>query len=367
MRRACVLSWLGICVLSCAGPKPDSLHPPPSAAPAAQPARPAAPPAPAPNDPRALPLHASFGDLVDAARKLDSAGAGHSAAGCLLRGGDEPSRFEADLLPGARPLPNVEAELGPALAQTSGALAVLSAWGNVPGDAGPILLAFTTTTPAAIKLPVIALFMTRAGTFVRGADPALRAQSKALSAGDATTLLSQLQTPAAVYVTAERDMPLRGLVELLRGIPNRFEVALAIALPSQTRLPPAAAASSELLCPDGLPAPARAEHEGELDAQAARAAFAPLREAALSCALATGGRALLGGRLVLGLRIGADGKAAQLCFVSDAIGEPQLRRCLVSAARDLTLPTPQPAGFVDLNVPLEIALEGPSPQRSSCD
>ena len=155
--------------------------------------------------------------------------------------------------------------------------------------------------------------------------------------------------------------------ELLRGIPNRFEVALAVALPKETRLPPPAAASTELLCPDGLPAPAHGEHEGDLDAASARTAFGPLREAALSCALATGGRALLGGRLVLGLRIGADGKAAQLCFVSDAIAEPQLRRCLVSAARDLSLPTPHPAGFVDLNVPLEIALEGPTQQRTSCD
>jgi hypothetical protein len=322
---------------------------------------------PQPSDPRALPVHATFADLVDAARKLDGAGEGHSAAGCLLRGASVPTRLEADLLPGARPLPTVEAELGPTLEQQSGAIAVLSAWGNVAGEPGPILLAFTTTTPAAIKLPVIALFMTRSGTFVRAADPAVRAQTKALSASDATTLLSQLQTPAAVYVTAERDTPLSGLAELLRGIPNRFEVALAIALPKQTRLPPTAAASTELLCPDGLPAPARGEREGGLDTEAARAAFVPLREAALSCALATGGRALLGGRLVLGLRIGADGKAAQLCFVSDAIAEPQLRRCLLSAARDLSLPTPQPAGFVDLNVPLEIALEGPSRQRISCD
>jgi hypothetical protein len=353
--------------MGCGTPKPVSLRPPPSAASAPAPAQASIVPAPAQTDARSLPAHATFGDLVAAARALDGAGEGHSDAGCLLRGGLEPTRLEADLMPGARPLPTVPAELGPALDQQSGAVGVLSAWGNVVGDPGVILLAFTTTSPGAIKLPVVALFMTRNGTYVRAADPAVRAHPKALSASDATTLLSQLPGSAAIYVSAEQDTTLHALAELLRGIPNRFEVALAVALPKETRLPPPAAANTDLLCPSGLPAPAHGEHEGDLDAESARAAFGPLREAALSCALATGGRALLGGRMVLGLRIGADGKAAQLCFVSDAIAEPQLRRCLVSAARDLNLPTPQPAGFVDLNVPLEIALEGPTQQRTSCD
>jgi hypothetical protein len=245
---------------------------------------------------------------------------------------------------------------------------VLSAWGQVAGDLPDlVLLSFTTTTPGAIKAPVIALFMTRAGTFVRAADLAIRAHPDALTTTAASALLAQLSGPAAVYVTAEADIPLGALAELLRGVPNRFEVALALALPKGTRLPPTAAPASELLCPDGLPAPGRAEREGQLSAATAQAAVAPLREAALSCALATGGRALLGGRLVLGIRVGADGKARDLCFVSDAVAEPLLRRCLISAARDLALPTPSGAGFVDLNIPLEIALEGPTPQRASCD
>jgi hypothetical protein len=53
--------------------------------------------------------------------------------------------------------------------------------------------------------------------------------------------------------------------------------------------------------------------------------------------------------------------------VEDSIGEPLLRRCLISAARDLSLPAPSPSGFADLHLPLQIALTGPAAQRASCD
>ncbi|HEY2733538.1 MAG TPA: hypothetical protein VGI70_06115, partial [Polyangiales bacterium] len=359
------IGCLACSLLACAAPKPAPSHPPPSAATSAA-IFAAKLPEPSESDPRALPAHATFGDLVEAARTLDGGNENHSDAGCLLRGRD-PIRLEADLLPGARPLPPVQDELAASLESQSGPVALLSAWGKVPGEPGVVLLAFTTTTPAAIKLPVIALFETHKGTYVRGEDALLRAHPGALSDNEATTLLSQISSAATVYVSAERAIAVSALLDLMRAVPNRFEVALAVALPKETRLPPTAAASREWMCPDGLPAPSPNEREGELSANDAREALVPLRQAALSCALASGGPALLGGRLVLSLRIGADGKAEQLCFASDAIGEAQLRRCLISAARDIQMPSPHPAGFVDLNVPLEIALEGPSRQRVSCE
>ena len=354
--------------LACATPRPESVHAVhPQGAAAATATAATQPQAVSSPDVRRLPRNATFADLVDTARATDSAGDSRSEAGCLLRE-PEPVRLEADLLPAARPLPRPLPDLSQAVAQQVGAVALLSGWGNVPGELPDvILLGFTTTTPAAIKNPVIALFMTRAGTFVRGAEPALRAHSEALTTTATTALLAQVTGPAAVYVTAEADISIAALIELLRAIPNRFELGLAVALPKGTRLPPPAAPGNELLCPAGLPAPANTEREGALDAASAQTAFAPLKDAALSCAIATGGRALLGGRLVLGLRIGANGKARDLCFISDAIAEPLLRRCLISAARDLALPTPRGAGFVDVNIPLEIALEGPSAQRASCD
>jgi hypothetical protein len=318
-------------------------------------------------DARRLPPGATFADVVDAARAADSAGETHSEAGCLLRAGPPP-RLEADLMPGARPLPPAEPRLTALIENRIGSVGVLSAWGNVGGELSDLwLLAFTTTTPNAVRLPAIGLFVTPGGVFVRGADPLLRAQPDALSAAAATALLARSTAPATVYVTADAGVPLTTLIDLLRAVPDRFELALALALPKNTRLPPPAAASSEGMCPDGLPAPAKGDREGTLQVEAAQAAVAPLRQAALACALAAGGRALLGGRVVLGLRIGPTGRASEACIVRDELNEPLMRRCLRSAARDLSFPVPTPGGFADLEIPLQIALEGPSPQRASCE
>jgi hypothetical protein len=319
------------------------------------------------HDARRLPTGATFADVVDAARGADGAGETHSEAGCLFGAGQSP-RLEADLMPAARPLPPAEPRLAALVENRVGSVGVLSAWGNVGGELSDVLLlAFTTTSPSAVKLPAVALFLTAAGVFVRGSEPVLRAQPDALSAADAAALLARLNAPAIVYVTADAGLPLHALIALLRAIPNRLELALALALPKNTRLPGPATPSTEGMCPEGLPAPAKGEREGSLRVEEAQAAVAPLRQAALACALAAGGRALLGGRVVLGLRIGANGRASEACVVRDELNEPLLRRCLRSAARELSFPLPTPDGFADLEIPLQVALEGPNPQRPTCD
>jgi hypothetical protein len=321
-------------------------------------------------DPRELSGQAHFADLVRLAQELDSSGSGHSESGCLLRG-TEPLHFEADLSLSVRPLPPVSEHAKEVMDDRAGGITVVSPWGTVGGQTEPsdaILLPFTTTSPGAVKLPTVALFATREGVYLRAAKGVIQGlPSTAVSPEDAGSWLARVTEPAAVYVTAERALELRRLTELLKLVPNRHEVALAVALPKATRLPPAAADNGEGLCLSGLSEPAASEAEGNLDVAAAQSALAPLREAALSCALSSGGKALLGGKLVLGLRIGADGRAREACFVSDAIAEPVLRRCLLSSVRDLPLPTPKPAGFADVHLPLQIELAGPKPQRASCN
>jgi hypothetical protein len=330
----------------------------------------AEPPAAKADDPRRFSDHPTFGELVRLGQTLDNASAGHSSAGCLIalaRTSSSTARLDADLALAARPLPDASQHCDDAVAEQAGPVAVMSTWGNLPGEADSgLLVAFTTTSPAAVKAPAIGMFVTQRGVLLRAADPGLRAHPEAMTHDQAGVLLAALSGPATIYATADRDLELRALVAALELVPNRFEVALAVALPKGTHLPASAPVSQEGLCPTGLPAPASAEHEGELDSAAAQRALAPLREAALSCALNTGGRALLGGRLVLALRIGADGRARETCFSNDEIAEPTLRRCLIAAARDLPYPRPSAAGFADLEVPLQIALEGPSPQRVRC-
>ncbi|MET0384960.1 MAG: hypothetical protein ABW321_03325 [Polyangiales bacterium] len=347
----------------------ESLHTPASdtlgARGAAAPAR--EPPHATPPDPRDLPDQATFGDLVQSARHLDDTSNGHSTAGCLLRT-RERLRLEADLSPGARPLPPVpERAIEGEPQQPSGGIGVMTTWGTIAGESSdPILLAFTTTSLGAFKLPAIGVFATSAGVVIRAADRSLRTEHP-LSAEDAGTWLARSNSAGTVYLTADRNVPVRTALAVARFIPNRFEVALAVTLPSATRLPRASGDNNEGLCADGLPAPAPTEAEGELTAAMAQSAVAPLRDAALKCALQAGGRALLGGKLVLALRVDANGKTRETCFPQDAIREPLLRRCLLGAVRDLSLPRPSPSGFADLHVPLQIELTGPAPQRASCD
>jgi len=350
--------------LGCAGSQPAPAQP--TAATSSPPAAPlAAAGVAAPS--RALPQHATFADVADLARNLDATNHTQSQEGCLLAGAP-PGRLAADLLIATRPLPDVPKELGSVLLQAAGPARVFTAWGVSSGELPDLALtAFTTTTPASAKAVPLALFITRQGVFVRGAPMPLRAHPEALDTGAAGALLAQLPDPAIVYVTAESAIPVEQLVAALRSVPNRFEVALAVVLPKGTRFPAATERSQDLLCPDGLPEPSADEPEGSLEPADLRATLAPLREAALQCALSTGGLALQGGRLELGLRIGADGRARELCMVRDTIGESILRRCVIEAARALKFPTPNPAGFVDLQLPLELALTGPAAQRAVCD
>jgi hypothetical protein len=359
-RLACCAHWLALaaCATTAASePQPTAAHPVESSA------RTEAAPAPIS---RLLPQHATFADVVDIARALDAADHTRSEAGCLIASGP-PRQFAADVLAGARPLPDVPRELGSLLLKAAGAPAVITAWGDSPGELPDVaLLAFTTTTPRSAKLPAVAMVLTGLGVFLRGAAMALRAHPEALTPRDAAALLRDLPEHAIVYVSAEAGIPVEQLIAALGSVPERFEVALAVALPKGTRLPPPAAKGNELSCPDGLPEPPADAVEGSLEAAALREVLAPLRDAGLSCAMSTGGRALQGGRLELGLRISPDGRARELCMVSDTVGEPLLRRCVIEAARSLRFPVPSPAGFVDVQLPLELALEGPTAQHALC-
>jgi hypothetical protein len=324
-----------------------------------------------PSDPRALHDSATFAELVAAARSLDAKPTAAAPAGCLLRARAGAFRLEADVLAGARPLPPPPDALAKHLDLEAQPVNVLSAWGGL--DASPTstlsVVAFTTTTPRAARASAFVAFITQRGVYLRGDDPALREQPGALSHAAFGALLARaaIGREPTLYVTAEAAINVEALRAVLLAIPARYEVGLAVALPPGTQIPAAPNANPEGLCPDGLPAPADDEPEGDLDAAALTTALTPLREAALQCAMQAGGRALLGGRLVLALRIAATGRASELCLVEDAIGELVLRRCLIESARQIAFPVPQPSGSVDVQLPLELSLSGPSAQRPLCD
>jgi hypothetical protein len=116
-----------------------------------------------------------------------------------------------------------------------------------------------------------------------------------------------------------------------------------------------------------LPAPDPSSAEGELDPKAVVGALAPLRSAAETCLAHVRGRASAGGRLVLALRIAADGRTQQACLLQDPLGDAMLAGCVIDAALALRFPSPSPAGFVDVHLPLALAPQGPHAQRALCE
>jgi len=298
--------------------------------------------------------------------RLDETGNGHSTAACLLRE-ENGLRLEADLTPAARPLPTPPERTTVDRTTHAAGVSVMTTWGNVTSDADDtVLLAFTTISPRAATAPVVAMFVTPHGVIVRAPAPSEDSAVGPLSPDEAGALLAQLAGPATVYVTADRDVEARSVFQLLKLVPNRFEAALAVALPTGTRLPSPTQDTQEGICTDGLPLAAAQATPGELSPSAAQLAVAPLRESALGCAVQAGGRAFLGGRLALMLRVGKDGRVHEACFSRDEIHEPLLRRCVISTVKELTFPEPTPGDFADLQVPLQLDLTGPAPQRVSC-
>jgi hypothetical protein len=332
-----------------------------------------------PTDPRSLPLEADFGRLVEAANQAEEYDLHQSQAGCLLGRSDDRTgkvaggwKLAADLAAAVRPLPSAPVDLEKRLRQKPGRVHVLTRWGRIGEEPFDIaLVAFTTTTPASVRLPAVALLQTDAGIFVRQSDRVSERYQEPFSLDDLGPLLAERAAsgPFVIYVTAAARVRLDRVRELLAYLPEREnEVALAVPLAAGTRLPapPAPSRDPSLWCPDGLPAPAADAVEGDIDQQAVRRALAPLSEGARKCMASVSGEAAAGGKVMLALRIGAGGKVENVCLTRDEIKNALLARCLAETARGLAFPAPDPAGQVDIHLPLRLAPTGFRLQRALC-
>jgi hypothetical protein len=352
-----------------------------ASAPSAQPAatagtttQPAASPAPQqPLDARALGSSATFADLVGAARVTIRSGRGDSNTGCLLAREAAGFKLTADLMPALDELPDVPLDLDAQLQRTLGPARVLTAWGQAGGGEPALALTSFTALPAeSVRAPVVALVLTDAGVYARFGSAPVSDDGRALPIENAVArvLAAPGNGTATFYVSAEAGVPLATFAQLLRMLPVDRNVALALVLPAGTRLPAAAAASpaaSADICADGLPEPDAHETEGDLDRSAIVGALAPLQDAARGCMGNATGAARAGGKLLLALRIARDGSVALACTVRDAIGDPALAACVLSGARQLRFPAPNPSGSVDIQLPLVLAPLGPEAQRALCE
>ncbi len=353
MSRAALLVVLLVVLLGACGP--TSAPPPPPGEPATS-GEEDAPPS---SDPRALGPDARFADLLAAARTLDDRRDSESPEGCLLRRG---FRLEADLAVAVRPLPSAPDDLDDELARHPGPVNALSRWGAYGSGepSAPSFAAVTTTLPPR-REPAVVWAITDEGVYVRSSRrPAASPDPIPVDALSASVASAGVEDIGVLFVTAESGTSLARLAEVLALVPPALSgrVGLAVALAPGTRLPAPPDAAPEVdaaagLCPDGLPetdAPL-----GELRPETIVQSLGPLRQAAEICVSGTTGPGAAGGRVVLALRIGADGTIDEACAVEDAPGDPALRACLLRATRSVGFPAPSPAGVVDVQLPLVLA------------
>lgn len=352
------LSWM-LALASCGG------SPPPVDEPAAREDDP-----PSGTDDRSLGAAATYGDLLAGARALDDRRDQDSDAGCLVRRLASGWRLEADLAVAVRPLPAAPADLDERLRTDPGPLVLLSRWGAY-GEARDGALAFSavTMTLPPRREPAVVWIVTDEGVIVRSSGAALEAGAGPLDAAVAAL-------PAdvgALFVAAEAGVPLARLAEVLARVPASLHgrVGLAVVLAPGTRLPappPAPTpAESEARCPDGLPALGDDEPLGSLRPERIVSSLGPLRQSVEICVGATDGPGAAGGRVVIALRIGGDGRVAHACVVEDGPDDPALRACVVRATRGIAFPAPEPAGFVDVSLPLALAPAESQRQRPLCE
>lgn len=363
-----MLIALGVATCACGATRVKAPTATPPVASQAAPATAASPNAASTQPTRDLDANATFSDLVVAVRALSERGAAASDAGCLMARRGSAFRIDADLLPAVVPLPDAPTDLVTALARGTARARLLTHWGEIgDGTYDLVLASFTTTATTAARAPAVVVVVTHAGVLLRYSDRDASPGDGPL-APDAAAARVLALAGHALYVTAEHDTPLSELHALLARLPGEGPVALAVALPPETRLPRAAAPAdaSSHACPEGLSEPGADATEGDLATADIVAALAPLRDAATRCLQSARGAAIAGGKLTLALRIAPDGRVHDACAVDDAIGDPALLECVLESVRGLHFPVPSPAGFVDVQLPLDLTPVGPLPQRALC-
>lgn len=329
-------------------------------------------PLPADN-PRALGVGATFGDLVAAVRNLDGLGQSDSASGCLLRGGSlAPFQLEADLASAVHPIPDAPRELEARLDDPRDTAVVLTRWAQ-HGQTGSLTLVALSATPPPLPGHLAVVVLGREGAYLRRTEGSVPA---AHAGPFPTNRLAEhlpvvLEGAAGVVFTAEAAVPLSALRTALGSLPAGSPPAvLGLALDAGVRLPTAPAPDPSVhgLCPGGaLPEPAADQRLGSLTPDAIRARVAGMGEGAMRCFEYARGDAARGGRLRVLARIGPQGRVSEACATSDELGDPTLRACVLGVVRGLVFPPPAEGDYVDVALPIRLLPDTSQQQRPLCD
>jgi hypothetical protein len=317
---------------------------------------------------RALGPTATFADLVAAVRRLDDRGEGDSEERCVLRGGarlGDGLRLEAELAVPIRPVPSPEATLRSRL-RSRAPVSALTVWGR--RGSGALVLAVLTSTTAR-RTREVALFVGDDGARVRFLDEEVpSALAGPLTPEALSTWLGSEDGAAGVgrvLVTADAGLSLAALRRSLAAIPSRLEVALAVPLADDVRLPaePPAPADDAGLCegePEWEPS------DGEPDIDSLRVAIDGVRDDLAGCLARAAPERAQGGRLRLRFRVEPSGAVERACTSSDGVGDPRVRGCVLDVFRTIRT-TPPTGGGAEVEVPLVLSPDASARTQGLCD
>ncbi len=311
-------------------------------------------------DPRSLREDATFADLVELARSLDQTTDENTGNGCLIQGLQRGAgRFEGEVAVGLRPLPDAPSHLHTRLSSRA-PVQLLSRWG-IRGSGELVLAAFTASPPLG-DVPEAAVLLTRDQAYVRYVE----AEVEAEHAGPFphAEAAAHLGDRRRVFLTAEAEVPLAVVRQVLEEIDPRTQVVFAVPLIQNTRIPPSPTDLEQEMCSDELPPPGR---QGDLSRTQIIESLAPLQEGLKPCLTAGRAESAQGGRMRVLIRVGTEGAVESACVVNDETRDAEVRACVLREIRGLQFPQPRPRGTVDLRLPINLIPEALPIQRSLCD
>lgn len=300
----------------------------------------------------------SFAELVRQATQRD--GRAQHAADCLFELHDDGLILRGDVLGAVRPLPMPSLDLDqPLLASVSiNLLTPFGRYGDAPGALSLVSFSYAPATTRAV-----AIVVTDRGVYVRGTSASVPALNAA-TAQEAARAVAAVDK-ATVYIAAEAEVSTKALVDVLQALDtSRLPVALAVNLTSDTTLPNAVSEPLAPLCPDGLSVTNDAE--GDLNPSTLSATLSQFRERAADCMESADAAGAAGGHVTLAMRVGNTGSVSEACLQREETGDARLRACLLREAKKLQFPAPQPAGSVDLALPLLLQSRKPPAPKPLC-
>ena len=317
---------------------------------------------------RALGPTSTFADLIAAIRRLDDRGEGASEERCVLRGGARAGdgiRLEGELAVPVRPVPDAAPALVPRL-RSRGPVSALAVWGQ-RGSGSLVLAVLTSTTP--LRGREVVFFVSEDGVRLRFVDAEISTALAGPLAPDAIAawLASEDGDPGVgrVLVTADAGISLASLRRYLAAIPPNLEVALAVPLAEAVRLPPAPTPPSDEL---GLCAsePAWEPSPGDVDVPSLRSAIGERRPDLAGCLTQAAPERAHGGRIGLRFRVEESGAVERVCAISDGIGDPRVRACVLDVFRRIRV-SPPSGGSALVEVPIALVPNAEDRTRALCE